>query len=232
MAALSRRFGVSEATIRRDLSHLARQGRIRRTHGGALSVSAGTAEPPAHQRGPEQAEEKRRIGQAAAALVKDGETVFLGSGTTTFCVAQALAERGNLTVITNALNVANVLVANPRITLILVGGVVRQSELSMIGHIAEQTLGELRADKVIMGIRAIHVDKGLTNDYLPETLTDRAIIGLAPRVIIVADHTKLGRVSTAFLAPLSRVNTLVTDDGAPAEAVQPFRSAGIEVIVA
>lgn len=232
VADLSAHLGVSPSTVRRDLDYLQRLGHLRRTHGGALLVPGGTVEPPVFQRQVEQAEEKRRIGRAAAALVRDGDTVFLGSGTTTYYVAQSLAERENLTIITNALNIANVFATRRGITLIVVGGLVRQSELSMIGHIAEHTLGELRADKVIIGIRAISVENGLMNDYLPETLTDRAILNMASQVIIVADHTKLGRTSTAFLAPISRVHTLVTDSGAPPELVERFRQAGVRVVLA
>jgi len=232
VADLSAHLGVSQSTIRRDLDHLQRLGHLRRTHGGALLVPSDAVEPPVFQRQVEQAEEKRRIARATAALIRDGETVFIGSGTTTYYVAQNLAERDNLTVITNALNIANVFATRKGITLVVVGGLVRQSELSMIGHIAEHTLGELRADKVIMGIRAISVENGLMNDYLPETLTDRAIINMASQVIIVADHTKLGRTSTAFLAPISRVQVLVTDSGAPPELVGKFRQAGVQVILA
>ncbi len=232
VADLSASLGVSQSTIRRDLDHLQRLGYLRRTHGGALLVPNNTIEPSVFQRQMEQAEEKRRIGYAAAALVQDGETVFIGSGTTTYYVAQSLAERDNLTIITNALNIVNVFVKKRGITLVIVGGLARQSELSMIGHIAEHTLSELRADKVIIGIHAISVENGLMNDYLPETLTDRAIINMASQVIIVADHTKLGRTSTAFLAPISRVQTLVTDSEASPELVEKFRQAGVHVILA
>jgi DeoR family transcriptional regulator of aga operon len=99
--------------------------------------------------------------------------------------------------------------------------------MSLIGHIAEQALAEVRADKVVMGIRAVHPEHGLTNDYLPETMTDRAIIRLSTQVILVADHTKFGRTAPAFVAPLAAVHTLVTD-----EPVQGLAEAGLRVIVA
>jgi DeoR/GlpR family transcriptional regulator of sugar metabolism len=108
----------------------------------------------------------------------------------------------------------------------------RPSELSLIGHITEQSLAELRADKVFMGIQAIHPEHGLANDYLPETLTDRAIVRMSDHVIVVADHTKVGRTAAVLVAPISAVDTLVTDSGAAPEVLQSLTGAGLRVIVA
>jgi DeoR/GlpR family transcriptional regulator of sugar metabolism len=141
-------------------------------------------------------------------------------------------DKSNLTVITNALNIANLFAGNPNITVIVVGGLLRHSELSMIGHITEQVLKELRADKVIMGMRAISIEEGLTNDYLPETMTDRAIIQFAPEVILVADHSKFDKVSTALVAPITSVNKMVTDVDTPTQIVADLRAMGIDVIIA
>jgi DeoR/GlpR family transcriptional regulator of sugar metabolism len=229
---LSRRFGVSEATIRRDLQQLDGGGLIQRVHGGALAIERSAPEPSVLQRMVENQDEKRAIGSTAAGLVKDGDTVFLGSGTTTLEVARALAQRQNLTIVTNALNIANVLTGNSEMTLIVLGGLLRQSELSLIGHITDQSLKELHTDKVIMGVRGISAQHGLTNDYLPETLTDRAIMALAPEIIVVADYTKLGRVSTAWVASISSIHTLVTDAGASPEQVRLLQQMGIQVIMA
>jgi len=232
VAELSERFGVSEATIRRDLEKLDGQGEIRRAHGGAVTVERAAPEPPVVHRMVENQEEKRRIGQAAAQLVQDGDVIFLGSGTTTLEVARNLDGKENLTVITNALNIANQLAGKQNITVIVTGGLLRHSELSLIGHLTEQALKELRADKVIMGMRAISIEEGLTNDYLPETKTDRTIIQFAPEVILVADHSKFGKVSTALVAPITSVNKIVTDAGTPPQVVADLRAMGIEVIVA
>jgi DeoR family transcriptional regulator of aga operon len=170
--------------------------------------------------------------QRAAQLVQDGEIIFLGSGTTTLEVARNLVDKKNLTVITNALNVVNQLAGKQNITVIVTGGLFRHSELSLIGHITEQALKELRADKVIMGMRAISSEEGLTNDYLPETMTDRTIIQFAPEVILVADHSKFGKVSTALVAPVTSVHKIVTDAGTSPQVIADFRAKGIEVIVA
>jgi DeoR/GlpR family transcriptional regulator of sugar metabolism len=232
VAELCARFEASEATIRRDLGELADQGVVQRTHGGAARPSAVGPEPPILQRTHEQAEAKALIGKAAAELVADGETVFLGSGTTTLPVARHLQHQNGLTVISNSLPIIDLLADNPDITLIVPGGLLRHSERSMIGHLTEQAIAELRADKVIMGVRAMDLEHGLTNDYLPETMTDRAIVRLSNRLILVADHTKFGQVAPAFVAPLSAVHTIVTDPGIASEVVQALVDAGIQVIVA
>jgi DeoR/GlpR family transcriptional regulator of sugar metabolism len=231
VAQICKQFNVSEATARRDLEVLSEQGQAQRVHGGAIKVRQAAPEEPILSRNLAQEEEKEHIGRAAAALIKDGETVFLGSGTTVLQVAQNLVMRG-ITVITNSLPVINLLAEKENITLIALGGSLRDSELSFIGHITELALAEVRADKVIIGTRAINLEQGLTNDYLPETLTDRAILNAGREVIIVADHTKCGLVSTAFLAPLTAMNTLVTDDETDAEFVESLRTQGIDVIVA
>jgi len=231
-AELCARFGVSEATIRRDLEDLDATGALQRVHGGAVRHSSLAPEPPILQRTREQTAVKDQIGRAAAELITDGETVFLGSGSTVLAVAKHLKERRNLTVISNSLPAINLLVDAPQITVIVLGGLLRTSELSLIGHITEQSLAELRADKVIMGIQAIHPEHGLANDYLPETLTDRAIVRMSNKVIVVADHTKVGRTAPVLVAPLSAVDTLVTDPGVAPEVVQGLTDAGLRVIVA
>jgi len=224
-------FSISEATARRDLESLASLGKAQRVHGGVISVEQAPPELPILERESEQPDEKARLGRAAASLVADKETVFLGSGTTVLEVARNLRERKSLTVITNSLPVLNMLAGIKEITVISLGGMLRDSELSFIGHITEQALAEIRADKVIMGARGISLEHGLTNDYLQETLTDRAIMKIGREVIIAADHTKVNRVSTALLAPLKNVHTFVTDSKADKKFVQALKRQGINVIV-
>lgn len=231
IAQICEQFHISEATARRDLEALSMRGLIQRVHGGAILIRQAAPEEPVLHRSHEQEEEKKRIGQAAAALIQDGETIFLGSGTTVLQVAKHL-DRRNITVITNSLPVINLMSDKENITLITLGGVLRSSELSFIGHITEQALSEVRAEKVIIGIRAISLEQGLTNDYLPETLTDRAILSAGRKNIIVADHSKCGVVSTAFVAPLTAMNVLVTDDKTEPVFIESLRAQGIEVIVA
>lgn len=231
VAQICEKFNVSEATARRDLQALADKGLIQRVHGGAIRVRQAAPEEPALDRSHQPEEEKASIGRATAALIKDGETIFLGSGTTVLQVAKHLVNH-HITVITNSLPVINLMAEKNHITLIALGGILRESELSFIGHITETALSEVRADKVIIGIRAISLEYGLTNDYMPETLTDRAILKIGREIIIVADHTKCNVISTAFLAPLTAMNVLVTDNKTDKEFIEALRSQNIKVIVA
>lgn len=232
VAEIVAQFSISEATARRDLEVLASQGKAQRVHGGVIEVEKAPPELPILDRKQEQIEEKIRIGRVAAGLVRDNETVFLGSGTTVLEIARHLRDRKNLTVITNSLPALNILVGTKEITVVSLGGMLRDSELSFIGHITEQSLVEVHADKVFMGTRGISLEHGLTNDYLQETLTDRAILKSGREVIIAADHTKVNRVSTVLLAPLNSIHTFVTDSGVNRKFVQALKRQRIKVALA
>ena len=212
-------FNVSAATARRDLKALHKQGEIQRVHGGAVSVEK-HLKSPVHQRMSAQAESKRNIGLAAASLVKPGETLFLGSGTTVLEVAKNLNFISELTVITNSLLVINELLDCKSITIVDLGGIVRRSEASMIGNLTESALTGLYTDKVFIGIHGIDTEQGLTNRYLPETMTDRKLLRIGKEVVIVADHTKCGTISISQVVPLAMINTLVTDTETPQEFIE------------
>jgi len=142
-----------------------------------------------------------------------------------------LTEYRSLTVITNSLPVVNALASLP-IELIVIGGLFRSSEQSMVGHISETAVRELRADMVFMGMRGVDVTQGFTSDYLPEVQTDRAILQIAPRRIILADHSKFGRVSAVYLAPISAVDVIISDNRLDPATVSALQEQGLEVILA
>jgi DeoR/GlpR family transcriptional regulator of sugar metabolism len=230
VAEICEMFGVSVATARRDLDALADAGRVQRVHGGAILAQPAPPEGPVLERALEQSDEKRRIGEAAAALIEPRDSIFVGSGTTSLEVARNLPVDYELTVVTNSLLALNALAERADITLVCLGGILRHTEGSMIGHIAEQALKELRLHKVFLGVRALDVEAGLTNDYLPETMTDRQILAAGRQVIVLADHTKCGRVSSGFLAPLTRLHTLITDTGTPSEFLERVKELGVYVL--
>src|SRR5512143_597290 len=155
VAEIVKQFSVSEATARRDLGSLASQGRAQRVHGGAIAADQAPPELPILERQGEQPDEKARIGRRAAELVAPKDTVFLGSGTTVLELARNLRNRRDLTVITNSLPVLNMLAGLDGIEIIALGGMLRRTELSFIGHISDLALAELRADKVFMGARGV-----------------------------------------------------------------------------
>lgn len=231
VAEIVAQFSISEATARRDLESLASQGKGQRVHGGIIAVEQAPPELPILERENEQADEKTRIGRAAAKLVGNNETIFLGSGTTVLEIARNVREHKNLTVITNSLPVLNILAGIREITVVCLGGMLRESELSFIGHITEQALVEVRADKVFMGTRGVSLEHGLTNDYLQETLTDRAILKSGREIVIVADHTKINRVATVLLAPLNSMHTFVTDSAADRKFIQALKKQEINIVV-
>jgi DeoR family transcriptional regulator, aga operon transcriptional repressor len=225
-------YAVSEATARRDLESLAANGKVQRVHGGAIAIEKAPPEMPMLQRQVDQIGEKQRIGVLAASRVLDGETVFLGSGTTVLEVARNIIGRQRLTVITNSLPVIMLLSDYTNITIVCIGGYLRPSELSFIGHIAEEVLANVRADRVFIGVRAINISEGLTNDYLPETMTDRAILTIGKENIVVADHTKFGRASTVRLVPISQIHTLITGVETPVDIINEIGKKNIQVFTA
>jgi len=232
VAELSREINVSEITVRRDLKNLSDKGMVYRVHGGAIIAKPEMINLPVLKRIQKEKEQKESIGLAAATLIKDGESIFIGSGSTTAYVARNLVNRKRLTVITNALNVGMEFSNSVGITIVVIGGMLRSSELSMIGHIADQALREVRVDRVIIGMTAISVDKGLSNDYFPEVMTDRAIFSMASEVIVVADHTKFGKVASGYVAPINRIKTLITDHKTNLSYLDQIRNMGVNVIVA
>ena len=229
---LAGNFGVSEITIRRDLDVLAERGFVRRTHGGAIISNTVRVDPPVLQRMTEEKECKEAIAKVAASMIKNGESLFIGSGSTVAHVARYLSDHKNLTVITNALNIGLDLASVAAITVVILGGMMHHKELSLIGHITEQSMREVTFDKVIIGIPAIDLKAGLTNEYLPEVMTDRAILDQAREVILLADHTKCSKVASAVVAPLNRVNYFITDELTSPEFLDDVRAQGVKVIVA
>jgi len=232
VSELTRNLKVSEATIRRDLRHLAADHLIRRVHGGAMPAQTVKFEPPVLQRTSLHAEEKHHIGQAAAALIDDGDTVILIGGSTTLEVAAHLGQKRNLTIITDSLLIAQSVAKPVDVTLIVLGGIVCHSELSMEGHLAQLCLGELHANKVIMGARAVNFQQGLMLDKISEVETFRQSIRIADEVILAVDHSKFDQVATAVLSPLTMVDLIVTDSGVPSQIPAELRKLGIEVILA
>jgi DeoR/GlpR family transcriptional regulator of sugar metabolism len=232
LAQISENFGVSEITIRRDVKMLEDMGIVRRAHGGVVYYIEPDTEASVVRRQLINPDAKRQIAQQATMLVNDGDSIFLGSGSTASYMAQYLKGHERLTITTNAVTVVQELATIANINLIVLGGLLRPSELSMIGHITEQALREVRVDKVFVGMRGIDISAGLTSDYLPEVMTDRAIMDMSGKVIILADSTKLGHIASGYVAPIERMTTLITDSKAEPELITQLQARNIEVILA
>jgi DeoR/GlpR family transcriptional regulator of sugar metabolism len=225
---LSEVLQVSDSTIRRDLEHLESQGLLKRIYGGAVLV-----EEQADARGSVAASSAQasRIGAAAAALVAEGETVYLGAGSLAAAVAQHLSARTGITVITNALDIAAYLARQSTLSVILTGGQLERQAGALVGHVAELALRELRADRAILEVAGISPD-GFTGESLSSAQFTRTVIDQMPEVIVIADQHKWGRVGPAFLAPLEAIDRIVTSQHAPPAMIWDLSQLGIQTIQA
>ncbi len=210
VSELSKLLGVSEVTVRSDLSALAQTGLVRRTRGG-VARPLGLSERPLEESSKQQTAVKRRIGEAAAAIVQDGQTVFLDVGSTTTEIARHLspALRG-VTVVTSGLNIALELERLPNIHIIVTGGSLRRLQHSLVSPYALELLSRIRADLLFLGCNGVHAEHGVTNANFDEAEVKTRMAEYAAAVVVVADQSKLGVVSRAHLLPLAGVQTLIT----------------------
>jgi DeoR family transcriptional regulator, aga operon transcriptional repressor len=219
---------VSPSTVRRDLHALEQRGLLDRTHGGAVGKGV-SFELPLRVRGGQAREEKQRIARAAAAMVHDGATIGLTGGTTTTEVARRLVDVDRLTVVTNAINIAAELAIRPNLRLIVIGGVARPTSYELVGPLAERGLEGLRVETVFLGVDGISVEAGVTTHADVEAETNRVMITRASRVVVVADASKIGRVTLARICEAGQVDELVTDAGADPDVLAELRAQGIRV---
>lgn len=230
VASLAEQLDVTPETIRRDLTALERHGLVRRVHGGAIPVERLGFEPGIAARESVLAGEKERIAKAALDELPDSGAVILDAGTTTVRLAELLPTDRELTVVTHALPVATVLAPRGNITLHLVGGTVRGRTLAAVGSWALAALADIHADVAFLGTNGLSPERGLTTPDLAEAAVKRALVESARRTVVLADHTKLGRVDFAHVAPVSAIDTIVTDTGAEPELVEELEAAGPRVV--
>ncbi|MEV7426621.1 MULTISPECIES: DeoR/GlpR family DNA-binding transcription regulator [unclassified Streptomyces] len=227
---LTRRLNVSDMTVRRDLDALSRQGVVEKVHGGAVPVvEASTHEPGFEAKSALELTAKEDIARAAAALVQPGSAIALSGGTTTFALARHLLDVPELTVVTNSTRVADVFhtaqlqmggagAVRPGAAMVVLTGGVRTPSDSLVGPVADQAIRSLHFDVLFLGVHGISVEAGLSTPNLGEAETNRHFMRSARRVVVVADHTKWGKVGLSSFAGLDQVDTLVTDAGLPDEA--------------
>jgi DeoR family transcriptional regulator, aga operon transcriptional repressor len=227
---LAERFGTSLVTIRADLSNLESSGVLTRTHGGALPPVDDVDHPLTVKQLQHHAE-KVRIAQAAAQLIQDGETIILDSGTTTEEIARQIrkAEFTGINVITNALNIALVLIDVPFVRLIMPGGILRRESKSLSGHMAEAAMDNLQADRLYLGADGLDPEIGVMTPHLAEAELNAKMIRIARQVVAVADSSKLRRRNISLIAKVEQLHMLITDSAAPPEAVEALRARGVEV---
>jgi DeoR/GlpR family transcriptional regulator of sugar metabolism len=223
-------FGTSEMTIRRDLERLEQAGLARRARGGAISVQSRSFEPPILQRASHMAEDKRRIGAAAAALLNENETVVLDVGTTIHEMAKAIADDFAVTVVTSSLLIATELGAKSSVRTIVTGGVVRVDEMSLVGPRAESSFADLNCDTVFLGVAGVSDIKGLTEYNLDDANVKQIAIDSGRRVVVLADASKIGRVAFVTIAPISVVDLLITTAPPDNLVIRRLKDQGLEIM--
>lgn len=235
-ADLARQFGVSQVAIRRNLAELEQGGLVRRVHGGAQAVARPGQTAQYDARLLDSVPAKRAIGQAAAALIRPSETILADSGTTVLEVVRAipptLLENGNLTVVTRSLVIASELRRYRQVRLVVLGGIYVHDLDDFVGSQVESALHEMHVNTLFIGTDGVSPDRGLTTDNVLEAQLYRLIARIADRVVVVADSSKIGVPKLQSILPFEEVDYLVTDAGAPAEAVQVLRDKGVNVILA
>ena len=227
------RFATSAVTIRNDLAKLEATGVLERTHGGALLRRDDDEHPITVKRTLHHAE-KVRIARVAAALIRDGETVILDSGTTTAEIAKQIRKLDVrlINVITNALNIAMLLAEVPSVRLIMPGGMLRPESNSLSGHMAEVALAGLQADRLFLGADGLDPERGVMTPHLPEAQLNAKMISISRQVIAVADSSKLLRRNVSLIARVEQLHMLITDSGANPDVVAELERRGVEVRLA
>jgi DeoR family transcriptional regulator, aga operon transcriptional repressor len=226
---LAEKFHTSLITIRKDLESLHHQGLLERTHGGALPAQAGALQDPTlREKDRLHRQEKLRIATAALQMIQPGQVIILDSGTTTTAIARGCRQIPNLTVITNATNIAAEL-ADSAVEVILTGGSLRKNSYSLVGPLAEESLSKLSADMLFLAVDGFDVHSGLTTPNQLEARVNRAMSESARRTIVVCDSSKFGRKSQSLIVGVSSVQETITDRGIPKDDLKTLRDLEVAV---
>ncbi len=229
---LSKEFSVSEVTIRNDLEYLEQKNLLIRARGGALhSENHVGIDPRLTEKNKLHTREKAAIGKKAASLIRDGETIIIDSGSTTAEIVKNLSQVRQLNVITNALNIANQLVSQTNVNVIIPGGYLRQNSMSLVGPLAENNLQGFYVDKLFLSADGFDTDLGIYTPNIDEAHLNTIMISIAKDVILVMDSSKFKRKSLAFICKVDKIKTIVTDAGIPPDDKNKLEAAGVEVLI-
>jgi DeoR/GlpR family transcriptional regulator of sugar metabolism len=231
VSELASTFNVSEMTVRRDLIELENMNIVRRVHGGAVAFYGRSFDPPLVSRSSKNIPAKKIIGKYAAGMVVDGDSLAIDIGSTTMELAMNLIGRQNLTIITPSLLIANLLGDEKQMRVIVSGGVVRQSEKSMVGDLAYLAFREIFVDKLFLGSGGIDVEAGLTEYDMQDAQVKKAMLKSAKEVYLLADASKFQRIAFSYFGPLSAVNHLITNEEPPKALLQELKKAQVMVHV-
>jgi len=228
---LSKELNVSEVTIRKDLNELKRKHLLTRIRGGAMrlpEVGIGN-DTSIQEKQLKNYKEKRSVGKFAATLINDNETIILDSGTTTLEIAKNLDSFNKLTIITNAINIAIELTKYHRFNVILLGGNLRESSYSTVGPLAESILKLFYCDKLFLGVDSFNIEKGVSTPNIEEANINQTMMSMSKETIAVFDSSKFNKRSFAFIAPISKINSIVTDKGIPSDIKAQLKKTTIQL---
>ena len=234
VTALAERFGVSMQTVRKDLRYLTERGIMARAYGGAIdSKVVGTPAAEAHYEAKRTAnlEQKRRIGQRAAAMVKAGDTIVIDSGTTSIQLAQALPDI-DVTVVTNDFGVLGALAPKSNINIVMLGGELRRKNMAFYGGLAVEALEALHMDLLFLGVDGFDLERGITTHYEPEAILNRRMVQNAGAVVAITDSSKFGKICLHRILSIGELDTLITDTDAPDEIRQASQQHGFQLLLA
>lgn len=227
---LSEEFRVSEVTIRADLQALADSNLVVRTHGGAVTANRALPDISLSSRLTQQVREKDRIGEAGAAMVADGDAIFLDSSSTALAIARQLKDRRHVTIISNSLAVAHEMLDAPGVTVVMPGGVLRRETASLIRSDSLEALRKFNIQKGFFGAHGLSVPEGLTDVSADEADMKRPLVEMCREVIAIVDATKWGRVGLASFARLDQIDRVITDSHVSPDLMDQVRAQGIEVM--
>jgi DeoR family transcriptional regulator of aga operon len=224
-------LNVSSVTIRKDLKLLEDKHLLFRTHGGGTMSNPYTADKPVKEKEKIQSGEKSNIGEAAANLVEPNDCILIASGTTVLSLARNIYPKGNLTVITAALNVAMELIRHPEIEVIQLGGILRKSSSSVTGSYAEKILEDFSCSKLFLGVDGIDLEFGLTTTNMMEAQLNKKMIKASQKTIVLADSTKFGKRGFGRICGLEDIEQIITDSGISDHMVESLKGMGIEITI-
>lgn len=234
VAELSADFKVSEVTIRKLLNELDSYGYLKRTRGGAISLSISKDEFEEKEKEKTNIKEKRAIARAAYDCIEDGNIIFLDAGSTTLELVRLIknGNKRNIVVVTNAINIAYEMTEAEDIELILIGGCVRHRILSCVGSVAEKSIESLYFDKLFLGANSIDIAHGITTPNIYEAQVKRQMLKSSKEVILITDYSKFDKASLSQICPVKVINHLITDNKTTEEYVNKTRELGVKVTIA
>ena len=228
---LSERLNVSEVTIRKDLTALESQNKLYRTHGRAIPISPYIGDRHVNEKEKQFVAEKRSVGKLAAGLVDENDSILIASGTTILFAAREMITKRNLTVITASVSVSSILSQNKYIDVVQLGGLVRESSVSVVGSFAEKMLGYFNCSKLFMGADGVDLEFGVTTTNMMEANLNRMMMDASQKTILLVDSSKFGKKGFSKICNIDMIDQIITDENIPQSYLKNLQELGIEVTV-